>query len=103
MLGPGALREIAQVPLSTNTISRRIQDMSADIEEMFLEKLRISGKFALQLDESPAISAHAQHDVARDFSHVKFVPWLKKVGKHWVKPSGFGTFFVVSLCGLFNC
>ncbi|XP_037115405.1 zinc finger BED domain-containing protein 5-like [Syngnathus acus] len=37
-----------------------IQDMSADIEKTVLEKLHISGKFALQIDESTDISGHAQ-------------------------------------------
>ena len=34
--------------------------MSADIESIVLEKMRISGKFTLQLDESTDISGHAQ-------------------------------------------
>ncbi|XP_032093621.1 zinc finger BED domain-containing protein 5-like [Thamnophis elegans] len=60
MLGPEAAKEIAKVRLSDNTISRRINDMSADIESVVLEKIRISEKFALQLDESIDISGHAQ-------------------------------------------
>lgn len=47
MIGESAAKEIKNVPLSNNTISRRIHDMAEDINEQIVEKL--SGLFAIQL------------------------------------------------------
>lgn len=50
----------SKVPLLDKAISRCIGDMSADIGSVVFEKIRISTKLALQLDESTDVSGHAQ-------------------------------------------
>ncbi|XP_052133199.1 protein FAM200B-like, partial [Frankliniella occidentalis] len=49
------------IPLSDNTVKRRIDDCAVDIEEQLLEKIKKSPLFALlQLDESTDTEAKAQ-------------------------------------------
>ena len=60
MLGPDAVQEVTKVLLSDNTISRRIDDISVDIETIVLEKIRIGKHFSLQLDEYIDISKNVQ-------------------------------------------
>ena len=56
LLRPDATaKELQMVPLSENTIARRIDDMSGDIESVVAQKILASWKFALQLDESTTV------------------------------------------------
>ena len=54
--GEKFVSKVRTVPLSNNCVSRRITDMSADVQEQLIELLQISKNFALQLDESTDVS-----------------------------------------------
>ena len=61
MCGKEVKTKLAQIPLSNNTISRRIDCMSEDNREQVCEKLRMSpAKASMQLDESTDVTNLSQ-------------------------------------------
>ena len=60
MFGSEYEKEIKKIPLSNNTICRRICDMSANIEDIVISIVKESKIFAMQVDESTDISGQAQ-------------------------------------------
>ncbi|XP_060525290.1 protein FAM200A-like [Cylas formicarius] len=52
--------EMSKIPLSNDTVSKRISDISNDQFQQLLMRLKDSSKFAIQLDESTDISKMAQ-------------------------------------------
>lgn len=60
MLESKAEEEIKKIPMSNNTICRRICDMSADIENTVITSVNKSEIFAMQVDESTDIGGKAQ-------------------------------------------
>ncbi|XP_037683694.1 zinc finger MYM-type protein 6 isoform X1 [Choloepus didactylus] len=59
VLGSSAGDKMKTIPLSNNTIGHRIDELSADIEDQLIQKVRESKWFALQIDESSEISETA--------------------------------------------
>lgn len=60
LLGEDAAKKIDAVPLSDNTVSRRIGDMAEDMSAQLLDQVRASECFALQLDESTDVANAAE-------------------------------------------
>ncbi|CAK6440924.1 unnamed protein product [Pipistrellus nathusii] len=54
--GSSAGDKMKTIPLSNNMIGHRIDELSADVEEQLIQKVRDSQWFALQIDESSEIS-----------------------------------------------
>lgn len=78
MFGEDAAKKIDTLPLSDNTVSRRIGDMAQDVSAQLLEQVRASEYFALQLDESTDLSCEAQLLVyIRFISNDRFVEEIR--------------------------
>lgn len=59
MFGDTATPKIDAIPLSARTISRRISDMSGDVQEQLRLQLKSAGFFTLQFDESTDIAGQS--------------------------------------------
>jgi hypothetical protein len=59
MCNAETVREMKKIPLSNDTVKRRIDDMATNIEQQVIERIKASPMYALQLDESTDVSAAA--------------------------------------------
>ncbi len=60
VLGGDNEKKNQQLPLSDNTVPRRIEEMSTDIKEQVISEIKDAGLFALQLDESIDVPSSSQ-------------------------------------------
>ncbi len=60
MVDKTAADKFKTVPLSNDTVSRRMENMGTDIVKQLVDKLRAGESFSLQLDESVDVSGQAQ-------------------------------------------
>ena len=60
ILGAETKKKIQEIPLSNNTVKARIDEMSFDIEEQLLVRIKNSPFFALQCDKTTDVSQCCQ-------------------------------------------
>lgn len=60
VLGPESRQKLSQIPLSDNTVKRRIDDMAEDIKNQVIDAVKQSPFFAIQLDESTDVAQCSQ-------------------------------------------
>ncbi|KAK7929863.1 hypothetical protein WMY93_006258 [Mugilogobius chulae] len=59
LFGDAAAQKIAQIPLSATTVTRRIDEISEDIEAQLIERITASPWYAIQVDESTDVDNRA--------------------------------------------
>lgn len=67
MFGESYAKQLSQIPLADNTVGRRIDDISEDLCDQLVSRLRTS-KFAIQVDEAT--------DVAKDAHLIAYVRYV---------------------------
>ena len=70
LCGDVVANKLAMIPLSNDTIKRRIQEISEDALQQIIASVKRSGKFSLQLDETT--------DIGNDAQLMVFVQYLDK-------------------------
>ena len=60
MVGPEAASKLSCIPLSNDSVGRRISEMANDVRGQLKEKLKKSEYFSIQLDESTGVANLAQ-------------------------------------------
>ena len=72
LLGETSAKKIQQVPLSNDTIKRRISLMSTDVKQQVTAEIRCSRKFAVQLRKSADVASCSQSQL------LVFVRYIQK-------------------------
>ncbi|XP_058855396.1 zinc finger BED domain-containing protein 5-like [Acipenser ruthenus] len=73
MVSEDAAKKLKDIPLSNDTVSRRIEELSSDLKCQLTERLCTCEKFAIQLDETTDVGNAAQLLV-----YVRYV-WLGEI------------------------
>jgi hypothetical protein len=56
VLGEKVAKQLESIPLFNDTLSRRISDMASNVKEQFIDKVKGSKYYSIQLDETTGVN-----------------------------------------------